>query len=241
MGGRQWVGANAPERGVVSWVMRFRLALLATLLAACSHPVARDTTIEATFPADARATPLPRDFRVVTFNLHGDDGAIVARAFLTDPALRAADLMSSRRSTATTAAAPRATSPVRSAIRRLRARVPGLRRHRRRRDRLARANRLGAGDRAPLLQRPRQRRAPQRRARRDHPRRRQARHRLRRPPHEPAHRGAAPPPDAARARARRRSSRRPRSSPATSTPARSRGSATCSRSRPARRTIASRS
>jgi endonuclease/exonuclease/phosphatase family metal-dependent hydrolase len=61
-------------------------------LVACSHPPPRDTTIETTF-THQDSQPLARDFRVVTFNLHGDDGQIVARAFQKDPALRTADLI----------------------------------------------------------------------------------------------------------------------------------------------------
>jgi endonuclease/exonuclease/phosphatase family metal-dependent hydrolase len=74
-------------------VRPFVSTALLVSFAACAHPPPRDTSIEATFTTPPTAKPLPSDFRVVTFNLHGDDGAIVARAFQRDPALRAADLI----------------------------------------------------------------------------------------------------------------------------------------------------
>lgn len=61
-------------------------------LVACAHQPPKDTSIETTFTHQDHQ-PLSRDFRVVTFNLHGDDGKIVVRAFQKDPALRAADLI----------------------------------------------------------------------------------------------------------------------------------------------------
>ena len=63
------------------------------LASACAHPPPRDTSIEATLTSNQTAKPLPPDFRVVTFNLHGETGAHVVRAMRADPALRNADLI----------------------------------------------------------------------------------------------------------------------------------------------------
>ncbi len=65
----------------------------AAAAAACVHAAPRDASIESTFPAHAGIAPLPREFRVVTFNLHGRDGNVVAHALVADPALRGADLI----------------------------------------------------------------------------------------------------------------------------------------------------
>jgi endonuclease/exonuclease/phosphatase family metal-dependent hydrolase len=71
-----------------------RQAVLAVaLFAACAHAPARDRSIEATSPPQARTAPLPRQLRVVTFNLHGEPGAKIARALRDDPALRDADVI----------------------------------------------------------------------------------------------------------------------------------------------------
>jgi endonuclease/exonuclease/phosphatase family metal-dependent hydrolase len=70
-----------------------RILAASVLLAACAHGPAKDTSIETTFPATAGTQPLPRDFRVMTFNLHGETGAHVANAIAKDPALRTADLL----------------------------------------------------------------------------------------------------------------------------------------------------
>jgi len=67
--------------------------LVLALAAACAHPPARDTTIEATLTSNQTAQPLPPDFRVVTFNLHGETGARVLAGMRADPALRDADLI----------------------------------------------------------------------------------------------------------------------------------------------------
>lgn len=52
-----------------------------------------DRGIEATFPTRAKATPLPRELRVVTFNVHGQPGDVIADALRSDRALRDADLI----------------------------------------------------------------------------------------------------------------------------------------------------
>lgn len=70
-----------------------RLLLVAAALAGCAHAPPADRSIEATFPQAAPSAPLPRDFRVVTFNLHGQPGAPVIQAFEQDPALRGVDLI----------------------------------------------------------------------------------------------------------------------------------------------------
>jgi endonuclease/exonuclease/phosphatase family metal-dependent hydrolase len=74
--------------------MALRTIALATVsLAACAHAPAPDPAIETTFPARASAQPLPHEFRVVTFNLHGQPGSVIAHALQTDRALRDADLI----------------------------------------------------------------------------------------------------------------------------------------------------
>jgi endonuclease/exonuclease/phosphatase family metal-dependent hydrolase len=69
------------------------LALATALFAACAHAAPRDVSIESTFPAQASEAPLPRAFRIATFNLHGRGGDEVVRALAGDPALRRADLL----------------------------------------------------------------------------------------------------------------------------------------------------
>ena len=74
--------------------MARRLALLALLAAACgNHTVPKDKTIEATFPLAAPSAALPRQLRVVTFNIHMKSGDKIARAIRADPALRTADVI----------------------------------------------------------------------------------------------------------------------------------------------------
>jgi len=63
------------------------------VLAACMHGTPKDKSVETTFPAVARAAELPRQLRVVTFNLHMEPGAKILRGLLGDPALRNADLI----------------------------------------------------------------------------------------------------------------------------------------------------
>lgn len=70
------------------------LAVVVLALVACAnHGIPRDRSVEATFPARAPVTSLARDLRVVTFNIHMEPGAKIARALRTDPALRAADVI----------------------------------------------------------------------------------------------------------------------------------------------------
>lgn len=52
-----------------------------------------DHGIEATFPVRPASASLPRQLRVVTFNVHGEPGARIADALRTDRALRDADLI----------------------------------------------------------------------------------------------------------------------------------------------------
>jgi endonuclease/exonuclease/phosphatase family metal-dependent hydrolase len=71
-----------------------RLAVAVLLLAACSnHAIPKDRTIEATFPAQPPPTALPRSLRVMTFNIHMEPGAKIAKAIRADPALRRADVI----------------------------------------------------------------------------------------------------------------------------------------------------
>ncbi len=52
-----------------------------------------DRGIESTFPARAAAPSLPDRLRVVTFNVHGEPGDVIADALRSDRALRDADLI----------------------------------------------------------------------------------------------------------------------------------------------------
>lgn len=73
--------------------MRTMIVGIALVLAACMHGTPKDKTVETTFPAVARAPELPRQLRVVTFNLHMEPGAKIVPGILGDPALRDADLI----------------------------------------------------------------------------------------------------------------------------------------------------
>jgi endonuclease/exonuclease/phosphatase family metal-dependent hydrolase len=69
-------------------------AVIVLLLAACSnHGIPKDKSIEATFPKQPPVTSLPRELRVMTFNIHMEPGKKIARAILEDPALRRADVI----------------------------------------------------------------------------------------------------------------------------------------------------
>ena len=79
---------------IVLTLMRRHIAVVCLVLAACgNHTIPKDRTIEATFPARAPSATLPRQLRVVTFNIHMKSGAKIARALRKDPALRAADVI----------------------------------------------------------------------------------------------------------------------------------------------------
>jgi endonuclease/exonuclease/phosphatase family metal-dependent hydrolase len=71
------------------------LVVVVTLTsAAClNHALPATRAIETTFPSGASVAPLPLQFKVVTFNVHGQPGEIVAHALETDRALRDADLI----------------------------------------------------------------------------------------------------------------------------------------------------
>ena len=73
--------------------MRTMIVGIALVLAACMHGIPKDTSVETTFPAVARAPELPRQLRVVTFNLHMEPATKILRGLLTDPVLRDADLI----------------------------------------------------------------------------------------------------------------------------------------------------
>jgi endonuclease/exonuclease/phosphatase family metal-dependent hydrolase len=82
------------EAMLVLTPMLRHIVVLCVLLAGCAnHGIPKDRTIEATFPARAASTALPRQLRVVTFNIHMEPGAKVARALQSDPALRTADVI----------------------------------------------------------------------------------------------------------------------------------------------------
>lgn len=79
---------------MISLMPMARLAVAALALAACaSNTFPNDTSIETTFPKQPLVTELPRDLRVVTFNVHMEPGHKIARALRSDPALRAADVI----------------------------------------------------------------------------------------------------------------------------------------------------
>lgn len=73
--------------------MRTMIVGIALVLAACMHGIPKDTAVEATFPATARAPELPRQLRVVTFNLHMEPGTKIVKGLLADATLRDADLI----------------------------------------------------------------------------------------------------------------------------------------------------
>jgi endonuclease/exonuclease/phosphatase (EEP) superfamily protein YafD len=76
--------------------MSTRLCLLAAVVAATgcmNHAIPADKTIETTVPAVPREVSLPRDFRVVAFNVHMEPGAHITKAFAADKQLRDADLI----------------------------------------------------------------------------------------------------------------------------------------------------
>jgi endonuclease/exonuclease/phosphatase family metal-dependent hydrolase len=73
-----------------------RLSLVLPLLVAtgCVHNgLPLDRGIETTFPERPAAAALPGQLRVVTFNVHGEPGDVVAGALRSDRALRDADLI----------------------------------------------------------------------------------------------------------------------------------------------------
>jgi endonuclease/exonuclease/phosphatase family metal-dependent hydrolase len=65
----------------------------ALVLAACTHGTPKDLNVETTFPAVAKTPDLPKQLRVVTFNLHMEPGSKIERGLRGDPALRDADLI----------------------------------------------------------------------------------------------------------------------------------------------------
>lgn len=70
------------------------LATAAALSGGCmNHLTPTDKSIESTLPATPRIVSLPRDFRVVAFNVHMQPGPKIAAAFAADRALRDADLI----------------------------------------------------------------------------------------------------------------------------------------------------
>ena len=73
-----------------------RFAVVALLLSACTlklQPNPMHPGVESTFPAQARITELPAQFKVATFNVHKEPGAKIANAMLADRELRDADLI----------------------------------------------------------------------------------------------------------------------------------------------------
>ncbi|MDQ3370457.1 MAG: endonuclease/exonuclease/phosphatase family protein [Myxococcota bacterium] len=75
-------------------VLAFALLIAATTVTGCANrglPV--DRSIEATFPRRPLVGELPRELRVVTFNVHGQPAEIVARALQRDRQLREADVI----------------------------------------------------------------------------------------------------------------------------------------------------
>jgi endonuclease/exonuclease/phosphatase family metal-dependent hydrolase len=66
--------------------------LLTASCAAINHAAPRDRSPELRLTPAAVAPPA-HQFRVVTFNVHGDDGATIAQAFRSNPTLAAADVV----------------------------------------------------------------------------------------------------------------------------------------------------
>jgi endonuclease/exonuclease/phosphatase family metal-dependent hydrolase len=74
--------------------MRFSLlATLGALVGCLNHAEPRDTRVEAVAPPAPLASDLPRDLRVVAFNVHMEPGEKIADALRNDPQLRGADLI----------------------------------------------------------------------------------------------------------------------------------------------------
>jgi endonuclease/exonuclease/phosphatase family metal-dependent hydrolase len=75
--------------------MKMKSAGLAlVVLSGClSHALPSDVRIEATFPPNAPSALLPKTIKVVTFNVHGQTGEVIAHALRTDRALQTADLI----------------------------------------------------------------------------------------------------------------------------------------------------
>ena len=69
----------------------FACALAAS--ACANHAFPLDRRVEATFPDAAPVTSLPKDLRVVTFNVHMEAGPVILRGIESDPRLRTADLI----------------------------------------------------------------------------------------------------------------------------------------------------
>ncbi|MBA3671888.1 MAG: endonuclease/exonuclease/phosphatase family protein [Gemmatimonadaceae bacterium] len=71
------------------------IPLLVSLAACAQHPIPRDRSIELTVPPASAVTPtsLPRELRVVTFNVHMEPAKRVIEGIRSDPALRDADLI----------------------------------------------------------------------------------------------------------------------------------------------------
>lgn len=69
------------------------LPLVAALAGCFQNGIPKDRSIEATFPAQPALQTMPRELRVVTFNVHGEPADVVARAIKRDRALRHADVI----------------------------------------------------------------------------------------------------------------------------------------------------
>lgn len=70
-----------------------RLVVLAVVAGCAQRGLPKDMWIEATFPRTATVAQLPRQLRVMTFNVHMEPGAKIARAMRSDPDLMAADII----------------------------------------------------------------------------------------------------------------------------------------------------
>lgn len=73
--------------------MRRHLVLVLFATGCFQRALPKDTTVETTFPATPRATTLPHQLRVVTFNVHGQTAAHIAGALASDRNLRDADVI----------------------------------------------------------------------------------------------------------------------------------------------------
>ena len=74
-------------------LMRRHLLPLVVLAGCAQRGIPADRSIEARFPRAAQADTLPRQLRVVTFNVHMEPGDVVAHGIKSDRALKDADLI----------------------------------------------------------------------------------------------------------------------------------------------------
>lgn len=82
-----------PECYDYAFMRRLAVTLVAVLAGCFQNGLPKDRSIEATFPAQPAVSTLPRQLRVVTFNVHGEPAEVVAKAIKRDRMLRYADVI----------------------------------------------------------------------------------------------------------------------------------------------------